>query len=269
MSAASSPAAAVDTGDSLLSTLRAFTRALETRRALQAELDQALSSFLTSTPSGLSSGSDALAAPLDPDNSDRDSAQPNGGGGISTCRSEALRPPSEDELQEVLRIGFAGLVEIKEEARLLQADVEQRWRRTDLARVLERIEGWESERIRAVSLSALLRTCGVPTSRLRAEDAMSESSSLGNRFLTCFVPRTDSRAGSATTTPIPPDRPRLGLFRRREERAVRRAPFPNAASSADRAVVCLCFGSNGITGATLSPGKYRKRCRSYMPRSQS
>ncbi|BGP07932.1 hypothetical protein JCM10049v2_003777 [Rhodotorula toruloides] len=149
MSFAASPAAAAPPTDSLLSTLRAFTRALETRRSLQAELEQALSSFLTSTPSALSTGSDVLAAPSDSLEADAPSAQPNGAAGRSTCASEALRPPSEEELQELLRIGFAGLVEIKEEVKVLQAAVERRWERADLARIVRRIEGWESERIRA------------------------------------------------------------------------------------------------------------------------
>ncbi|BGP02629.1 hypothetical protein RTG_01635 [Rhodotorula toruloides ATCC 204091] len=149
MSIAVSPAPAAAPGDSLLSTLRAFTRALETRRSLQAELEQALSSFLTSTPSALTNGADVLAAPSDSLETNETTEQPNGGAGLSTCASKALRPPSEEELQEVLRIGFAGLVELKEEVKVLQADVERRWERQDLARVVGRIEGWESERIHA------------------------------------------------------------------------------------------------------------------------
>lgn len=123
----------------LLATLRAFTAALETRRSLQAELDSALSSFLTSTPAPLFSGPDALAPAAEPATT-----------GASACASEAVRPPSQDELNEVLRIGFGGLVELKEEVRLLREAIETRWHRADLAGVLGRIEEWESERIKAV-----------------------------------------------------------------------------------------------------------------------
>ncbi|BGP31939.1 hypothetical protein JCM10296v2_003718 [Rhodotorula toruloides] len=149
MPIAASPAPAAAPADSLLSTLRAFTRALETRRSLQAEVEQALSSFLSSTPAALSTGSDVLAAPSDSLKADEPNVQPNGTAGLSTCASEALRPPSEEELQEALQIGFAGLVELKEEVKVLQADVKRRWAREDLARIVGRIEGWESERIRA------------------------------------------------------------------------------------------------------------------------
>ncbi|GJN89244.1 hypothetical protein Rhopal_002223-T1 [Rhodotorula paludigena] len=122
----------------LLATLRAFTAALETRRSLQAELDSALSSFLTSTPAPLSSGPDALVPAAEPATT-----------GASACASEAVRPPSQDELNEVLRIGFGGLVELKEEVRLLREAIETRWHRADLADVVGRIEEWESERIKA------------------------------------------------------------------------------------------------------------------------
>ncbi|GAA6002427.1 hypothetical protein JCM10207_001113 [Rhodosporidiobolus poonsookiae] len=137
----------------LLSTLRAFTRLLETRRSLQAELDLSLSSFLaasSSSNSGTSDPTDVLSAPRDPafppPSSSAPSATPQ-----STCAAEALSPPppSEPELAELLKIAFGGLVEVKEEARALGEEVGGRWGRKDLQRVVERIEAWESERVKA------------------------------------------------------------------------------------------------------------------------
>ncbi|GEM07350.1 hypothetical protein Rt10032_c03g1367 [Rhodotorula toruloides] len=164
--------------ESLLSTLRAFTRALETRRSLQAELEQALSSFITSTPASLSTGADVLSASTGPTRPDESSAQPNGAATLSTCASEALRPPSEEELQEVLQIGFAGLVEIKEEVKVLQAELERKWERDDLARVVGRIEGWESERIRATLERDQLRRLQSLQPGLDFDSSIAEKNSL-------------------------------------------------------------------------------------------
>lgn len=129
----------------LLATLRAYTRLLETRRALQAELDSALSSFLSGSASPLPP-SDPLAA--GPSSADAPAPAPSA---LSTCASEAIRPPSQPELEQALQIGFGGLVELKEEARLLVAQLGEKWARDDLRRVVERVEEWESERMRAVS----------------------------------------------------------------------------------------------------------------------
>ncbi|GAA5845957.1 hypothetical protein JCM9279_004736 [Rhodotorula babjevae] len=131
----------------LLATLRAYNRLLETRRALQAELDSALSSFLSGSPTSL--------APSDPLAADADAPTPDAGAptsatsALSTCASEAIRPPSQPELEQALQIGFGGLVELKEEARLVLAQLGDKWARDDLRRVVERVEGWESERMRA------------------------------------------------------------------------------------------------------------------------
>ncbi|GAA6002201.1 uncharacterized protein JCM10292_000805 [Rhodotorula paludigena] len=149
----------------LLATLRAFTAAIETRRSLQAELDSALSSFLTSTPAPLSSGPDALAA------------EP-AATGASACASEAVRPPSQDELNEVLRIGFGGLVELKEEVRLLREAIETRWHRADLADVVGRIEEWESERIKATLERDQMRRLQTLQSELEFAASIEEKNAL-------------------------------------------------------------------------------------------
>ncbi|BGP39888.1 hypothetical protein JCM10450v2_003862 [Rhodotorula kratochvilovae] len=128
----------------LLATLRAFTRALETRRALQAELDSALSSFLSGAPEPLA-GADALSAAAQAPSRAGDTPP----AGLSPCAAEALRPPSQPELEQALTIGFGGLVELKEEVRVLQSAVGERWGRRDLEEVVRRIEGWEIERLRA------------------------------------------------------------------------------------------------------------------------
>ncbi|GAA5970422.1 hypothetical protein JCM21900_003854 [Sporobolomyces salmonicolor] len=139
----------------LLSTLQAITKALGTRRAVQAELDQALSSFLSSSPAPLAPGPDLLAAP--PPSPSGSPARPDLAPSTSptartatSCAAEAatVRAPSEEELQEVLRIGFLGLVEIKEEIKALLAVVVGECRREDLGRVVRGIEELESERMR-------------------------------------------------------------------------------------------------------------------------
>ncbi|TNY22714.1 hypothetical protein DMC30DRAFT_124630 [Rhodotorula diobovata] len=131
----------------LLATLRAYTRLLETRRALQAELDSALSSFLSGLGTPLPSSGDALAAPSP--SSPSSDAPPPEGAPRSTCAIEAIRPPSQPELEQALQIGFGGLVELKEEARVLRGLLGDKWGREDLQGVVGRIEGWESERMRA------------------------------------------------------------------------------------------------------------------------
>ena len=138
----------------LLATLRAYTRLLETRRALQAELDSALSSFLSGSPTPLPPSDPLAAATADaptPAAAAAADAPAPAANALSTCASEAIRPPSQPELAQALQIGFGGLVELKEEARLLMAQLGDKWARDDLRRVVERVEGWESERMRAVS----------------------------------------------------------------------------------------------------------------------
>ncbi|ORY92895.1 hypothetical protein BCR35DRAFT_320073 [Leucosporidium creatinivorum] len=120
--------------NTLLATLQAFTRAQETRRSLSLELESALSSFLTSTPTPLANPTDALS----------NLATPSG----STCATEAVRPPNEAELGEVLRIGFLGLMEIRDEVEELEAVLRMAWKREDLADVLKKVEGLEAERLK-------------------------------------------------------------------------------------------------------------------------
>ncbi|GAA5867768.1 hypothetical protein JCM1840_006686 [Sporobolomyces johnsonii] len=140
----------------LLSTLQAITKALGTRRALQAELDQAFSSFLTSSPAPLAPAPDILAAAPSPPSSSSPTSTATAPSTSATartatsCATEAatVRAPSEEELQEVLRIGFVGLVEIKDEIKALLTVVEDECLRADLARVGRGIEELESERMR-------------------------------------------------------------------------------------------------------------------------
>lgn len=120
---------------SVLGSLKSYVQLIETRRSLQTEMEQALSSFLTATPAPLSNGPDALSATTTR---------------ASPCAAEAIRPPTEPELQQVLQIAFGGLVQVKEEARLVVEALEERWHRPDLARIVRGIELDESARIKAV-----------------------------------------------------------------------------------------------------------------------
>lgn len=114
----------------LLATLKAFNTAQETRAALGRELDDALSSFLSNTPSTVST--------LPPVSS-------------STCATEVVRPPNQDELGEVLRIGFVGLLEVRQEVETLETVLRVVFGKSDLADVLKRVGDLEGERLKEVS----------------------------------------------------------------------------------------------------------------------
>lgn len=138
---------------SLLGCLKSYVQLIETRRSLQAEMDQALSSFLTARPIPVPlDGSDALSAP----EVDHAAAR---GDELSACAAEAIRPPTEQELQQVLQIAFGGLVEVKEQAKLLVDALDERWDRKDLAAQVREIEQDESARIKAVSQTSLSSLC--------------------------------------------------------------------------------------------------------------
>lgn len=159
---------------SVLASLRAYVRLVETRRSVQAEMDQALGSFLTATPAALArGGADPLSAGAAAEEAESVSGRGGAGTGtgtgtgvgsergsdagapLSTCAAEAIRPPNEAELQQVLQIAFGGLVEVKEHARIIVAELEDRWDREDLARMVRAVEEDESKRIKLVSLSVL------------------------------------------------------------------------------------------------------------------
>lgn len=53
---------------------------------------------------------------------------------------------------EVLRIGFMGLMEIRDEVEELEAVLRMAWKREDLADVLKKVEGLEAERLKEVRL---------------------------------------------------------------------------------------------------------------------
>ena len=133
----STPIAPPPPPTTLLATLKAFTKAQETRAALQRELEDALSSFLSDTPSPLTN---LIPTTLEPVSA-------------STCASEAVRPPNQAELGEVLRIGFTGILEVRQEVDTLQAILRVAFKRDDLADVLERVEKLEGERLKEASLS--------------------------------------------------------------------------------------------------------------------
>ncbi|GAA5911029.1 hypothetical protein JCM6882_006752 [Rhodosporidiobolus microsporus] len=146
--APAAPAAPPAPHPTLLATLKAYSQLLQTRRSLLAELDQALATFLAS-PGGSSGSSDA---PTPPSHDPFVAPQPQPAQSTSTCALESLHPPpprSEEELEAVLRIAFGGLVEVKEEARCLAAEVGERWGRGELEGVVGRVERWESERVKA------------------------------------------------------------------------------------------------------------------------
>ncbi|SCZ98624.1 BZ3500_MvSof-1268-A1-R1_Chr3-1g05508 [Microbotryum saponariae] len=119
---------------SLLATLKLYRTSLRSRHSLLSELEAALTSFFTKTPTPLSTLN------IDADNLNRTPT--------STCATESIRPPNVEELQEILRIGFEGVLEAKQEHRLIADSLEHRFQRADLKNVVERIETMEEERFK-------------------------------------------------------------------------------------------------------------------------
>lgn len=114
---------------STLSTLQAFLRAQHNRTALSAEIESALTSFLTNNPTPL-----------------LDTAV------VGSCSAEVVRPPNEIELGEVLKIGFKGLMEVKDEVEDLEAILRVVCKRDDLANLLKKVEALENDRLREVGI---------------------------------------------------------------------------------------------------------------------
>jgi len=139
----------------LLATLESVLKAWETRQSLLSELDSALNSFLTSTPISLSNPNDLLS-----------SEQPSGPTDSSTrtgtsCTTESqsplhIRPPNEQELQQLLSISFAGLLEVKNDLVEYRKVLDEQLDQVRIARIIGTVEEWESERIKLVSLSLSL-----------------------------------------------------------------------------------------------------------------
>ncbi|GAA6060075.1 hypothetical protein JCM10212_003036 [Sporobolomyces blumeae] len=150
----------------LLETLQALTKVWQTRHALVVELEQAMDSFLTSTPIPLDgahlAGSPAPAAsdarhPTTSDHAQESLATRT----ASSCSTEAsssahIRPPNQVELEQLLSISFEGLVQVKSEAvELSTRPVVTRNPRIQGA--VGRIEEWESQRIKVILETEQLR----------------------------------------------------------------------------------------------------------------
>ncbi|GAA5928694.1 uncharacterized protein JCM15063_003942 [Sporobolomyces koalae] len=128
----------------LLETLTRLTTAWDTRRSILSELESSLDSFLTSTPIALSNPTDLLAPDHTGDDGSRNS---------TSCTQEArsplhVRPPNEDELQQLLSISFAGLLQVKTDVETLRDTLREDPTTEKLARVVERVEEQESQRIK-------------------------------------------------------------------------------------------------------------------------
>ncbi|GAA6012241.1 hypothetical protein JCM11491_007068 [Sporobolomyces phaffii] len=131
----------------LIETLEAVLKAWETRHSVLNELESALESFLTSTPIALSNPVDLLTPAPGPESPDPTTRT------ASSCTSEAqsplhVRPPNEDELQQLLSISFAGLLEVKNEIRELGQRLADDLDAPRLAKIVATVEGWESDRIK-------------------------------------------------------------------------------------------------------------------------
>lgn len=165
MAQPSTPSAPPPAHTTLLGVLKAFTKAQETRASLQHELEDALSSFLSGTPSPITNLIPTGPTPVS----------------ASTCATEAVRPPNQDELGEVLRIGFTGILEVRQEVDTLQAVLRVVFKRDDLADVLEKVEQLEGDRLKEVRSGACGQSRGlVVADRARfADDSAGSAPSAG------------------------------------------------------------------------------------------
>lgn len=149
----------------VLGTLQALNQVQQTRRQLQLELDQALESFLTRSPTSLAS----LQSPQAHDNDDNDdtatAVAPDPGlvRESNSCSNEVVRAPNVEEMQQVLKIGFEGLVDVRAQVTALKLMLEQEFNRSDLANRVGQIERLEASRAKEVSSLGALSRASIPT----------------------------------------------------------------------------------------------------------
>lgn len=122
----------------LLSTLKSIRTSCETRALLLNELDSNYDSFLSQLPSTL-------------DISPRPSAAntTTATDGVTSCQTEAVRPPNEAEMGEILRISLIGLMEVRDEISA-STEVIRACSRSDLVTAIEIMEQKEQERLKIV-----------------------------------------------------------------------------------------------------------------------
>ncbi|KAM0745720.1 hypothetical protein T439DRAFT_361064 [Meredithblackwellia eburnea MCA 4105] len=143
--AAAQPSSALSAlPESLLETLKQILQAQETRQSIQRELEDALSSFLSGAP--------ASASASQSHSSTATTTVVNGSPvrSKSTCALESatIPPPNEDQLQEILRIAFVGLMQVRAEVEVLEKRLGEKFGRTDLRDVVTVLEEKEQERLR-------------------------------------------------------------------------------------------------------------------------
>lgn len=139
----------MSTSASLLSTLESVLKAWDTRQSLLAELDSALNSFLTSTPIALSNPTDLLVPEGGPARAEPNSRTATSCGAESTSPLH-VRPPNEQELNQLLSISFAGLLEVKNDLQRYHEVLDEELDAVRIAKIVKTVEEWESERIKLV-----------------------------------------------------------------------------------------------------------------------
>ncbi|KAK4049101.1 hypothetical protein OIO90_005571 [Microbotryomycetes sp. JL221] len=133
---------------SLLSVLQAFQQAQQTRHSLQSELDLAMSSFLTQTPSTWSN--DMSSHQSQSRHINDNVLQQNGHHNGSTCAQEAvqIRAPNDEEITQIVTITMQGLLDIKLEMKQLQTLLIDKYNRKDLANLIQQIEQFEQDKLK-------------------------------------------------------------------------------------------------------------------------
>ena len=151
------PTPAISTTPSLLATLQSISRFYNTRAELANEFDSAFSSYITDTPVPLSGpDGDILASSSAAGRTnDSSSSDPNSSDEGRTCANESargiesVRPPNQEELEEIMKVYFRGEMELRES---ISEALEQLrgYGRVDLVGVVLEVERVEDLRLKEV-----------------------------------------------------------------------------------------------------------------------
>lgn len=135
----------------LLAALLSFQTIQATRHSLLTEIETSLSSYLLPSPT--------LPIPEPITNGERPSCAsqvldlPTLQGEINPdpLTTINIRAPNTEELGEILRIGFLGILEINNDLSKLEVELKETWQKGDLAACVGRVKGLEEDRFRVVS----------------------------------------------------------------------------------------------------------------------
>lgn len=176
------PTPAISTTPSLLATLQSISRFYNTRAELANEFDSAFSSYITDTPVPLSGpDGDILASSSAAGRTnDSSSSDPNSSDEGRTCANESargiesVRPPNQEELEEIMKVYFRGEMELRES---ISEALEQLrgYGRVDLVGVVLEVERVEDLRLKETISRDSLRRLGTLEPEENFTDAIAAS----------------------------------------------------------------------------------------------